>query len=62
VLAVLDRHEEFMADPAGLDDLDKAARFFPALHLLVLAATVARTHGVPVPQPEPENVAERQTG
>jgi hypothetical protein len=62
VLAVLDRHEHFMADPAALDELDTAARFFPALHLLVLAATVARTPGAPVPQPEPEDVAERQTG
>jgi hypothetical protein len=62
VLAVLDRHEEFKADPASLRPLDKGARFFPALHLLVLAAMVSRTPGVSVPQPEPEDVAERQTG
>jgi predicted TIM-barrel fold metal-dependent hydrolase len=62
VLAVLDRHEQFMAEPAGLDQLDKTVRLFPALHLLVMAATIARTPAVPVPQPEPEDVAERQTG
>jgi hypothetical protein len=61
VLAVLERHEHFMAEPAGLEQLGKGARFFPALHLLVMAATVARTPSVPVPQPEPEDVAERQT-
>jgi predicted TIM-barrel fold metal-dependent hydrolase len=62
VLAVLDRHERFVAEPAGLDQLDESVRLFPALHLLVMAATVARTPGVPVPQPEPEDVAERQSG
>jgi hypothetical protein len=62
VLALLDRHDRFMADPTGLDALDKGARFFPELHLLILAATVARTPAVPVPLPEAEDVGERQHG
>jgi predicted TIM-barrel fold metal-dependent hydrolase len=62
VLAVLDRYEHFVAEAAAVDSLDTPARLFPALHPLVLAATVARTPGVSVPQPEPEDVAERQTG
>jgi hypothetical protein len=62
VLAALDRHEQFMADPSGLDELDESVRRFPALHMLVLAATVARKPAVAVPQPDPEDVAERQTG
>jgi hypothetical protein len=62
VLALLDRHEQFMADDSGLDHLDEGVRFFPALHLLILAATVARTPLVPVPEPDPETVNERQDG
>ena len=44
------------------DQLDKAARFFPAVHLMILAATVARTHSVPAPEPEPEDVGARRHG
>jgi predicted TIM-barrel fold metal-dependent hydrolase len=62
VLALLDRHERFAADEIGLEHLDKAARFFPLLHMLVMAATVARTPAVPVPEPEPEDVGTRQHG
>jgi hypothetical protein len=62
VLALLDRHEHFTADESGLDHLDEEARFFPALHLLILAATVARTPLVAVPEPEPEDVSTRQQG
>ena len=45
---------------AGLEQLQPKAHFFPALHLLILAATVARTPGVPVPEPEPEDLDERR--
>jgi predicted TIM-barrel fold metal-dependent hydrolase len=62
VLALIDRHDHYADDPRGLDELDKGAHFFPKLHLLVLAATVARTPAVPAPEPEPEDVGARQHG
>jgi hypothetical protein len=62
VLALIDRHDHYAADPVGLDELDKGARFFPRVHLIILAATVARTSSVPAPEPEPEDVGERQHG
>jgi uncharacterized protein len=62
VLALIDRHDHYADDPSGLDELDKGAHFFPKLHLLVLAATVARTPAVPAPEPEPEDVGARQHG
>jgi uncharacterized protein len=62
VLALIDRHDHYAGDPSGLDELDKAARFFPVLHLMVLAATVARTPAVPAPEPEPEDVGARRHG
>jgi uncharacterized protein len=60
ILALLDRHDRYVAEPTGLDQLQPMAHFFPALHLLILAATVARTPSVPVPEPEPEDLDERR--
>jgi hypothetical protein len=62
ILALLDRHDRYTTDPTGLDELDKGAHFFPSVHLMVLAATVARTPNVPAPEPEAEDVAARQHG
>ena len=62
VLALLDRHDRFFGDPRALADVGEQARFFPSVHLMVLAACVARTPAVPVAQPEPEDVGERQHG
>jgi hypothetical protein len=62
VLALIDRHDHYADDPSGLDELDKGAHFFPRVHLMVLAATVARTGAVPAPEPEFEDVAARQHG
>jgi predicted TIM-barrel fold metal-dependent hydrolase len=62
ILALLDRYERFAAEPTGLDQLDEAAHFFPVLHPLVLAAVLSRTPDVPAPEPEPEDVGERQHG
>lgn len=62
ILALLDRHDAYAADPTGLDQLAEAAHFFPALHLLILAATISRTPDVPVPEPEPEDVGAREHG
>jgi len=62
ILALIDRHDHYADDPSGLDELDKAARFFPGVHLMILAATVARTPAVPAPEPEPEDVGARQHG
>jgi predicted TIM-barrel fold metal-dependent hydrolase len=60
ILALLDRHDRYVAEPTGLDQLQPKAHFFPALHLLILAATVARTPSVPVPEPDPEDLDERR--
>ena len=60
ILALLDRHDRYAAAPTGLDQLQPQAHFFPALHLLILAATLARTPSVPVPEPEPEDLDERR--
>ena len=62
ILALLDRHDDYAANPTGLDQLKEAAHFFPALHLLILAATLSRTPDVEVPEPEPEDVGERERG
>jgi uncharacterized protein len=62
VLALIDRHDHYADDPSGLDELNKAARFFPMLHLMVLGATVVRTPAVPAPEPEIEDVGARQHG
>ena len=62
VLALLDRHDHFFDDPRALADVEEVARFFPSVHLMILAACVARTPGVPAAQPEPEDVGERQHG
>jgi hypothetical protein len=62
ILALIDRHDQYEAHPHGLDELDKGAHFFPGVHLMVLAATVARTPSVPAPEPEPEDVGARQHG
>jgi len=62
VLALIDRHDHYAAEPHGLDELDKGAHFFPGVHLMILAATVARTHSVPAPEPEPEDVGGRERG
>jgi hypothetical protein len=42
--------------------VEEVARFFPSVHLMILAACVARTPNVPTAQPEPEDVGERQHG
>jgi predicted TIM-barrel fold metal-dependent hydrolase len=62
VLALLDRHDHFFDDPRALEDVSENARFFPSVHLMVLAACVARTPSVPTAQPEPEDVGGRQHG
>ena len=62
VLALIDRHDHFFDDPRALDDVQEHVRFFPSVHLMVLAACVARTPGVAAPQPDPEDVGERQHG
>jgi hypothetical protein len=60
ILALLDRHDRYVANPTGLEQLKPMAHFFPALHLLILAATVARTPSVPAPEPDPEDLDERR--
>ena len=62
ILALLDRHDAYAANPTGLEQLHESAHFFPALHLLILAATISRTPDVAVPEPEPEDVGERERG
>ena len=54
VLALLDRHQRHMASGAIESEV------FPGLHLVVTAATVARTPRAPLPpDPEPVDVGER---
>jgi predicted TIM-barrel fold metal-dependent hydrolase len=61
VLALLDRFERYIASrPEELEGATGAQRF-PGLHLVVTAGIVAMTPDVPVPpDPEPEDVGERQ--
>jgi uncharacterized protein len=56
VLALLDRHERQSAEGEPAPALRGPRRRFPALHLLVVAAALARTPSVVLP-PEPERVA-----
>jgi predicted TIM-barrel fold metal-dependent hydrolase len=62
ILALLDRHDAYAANPTGLEELHESAHFFPALHMLILAATISRTPGVRVPEPEAEDVGAREHG
>ena len=62
ILALLDRHDAYAAAPTGLDQLAEHAHFFPALHLLILAATISRTPDVAVPEPEAEDIDSRRNG
>jgi uncharacterized protein len=62
ILALIDRHDHYLAEPSGLDELGEGAHFFPSAHITVMAATVARTPSVPAPEPEFEDVATRQHG
>ena len=62
ILALIDRHDHYAADPSGLDELHERSHFFPGVHLMILAATVARTPRVHAPEPEFEDVGARQHG
>jgi hypothetical protein len=61
ILALLDRHGAYVAGADAQAELD-AGRPFPGLHLLLTASCIARTHAVPAPTPEFEDVSERQRG
>jgi uncharacterized protein len=55
ILALLEEQENYVADEPG-----RPARFAPGLHLIVVAAGLARTPDVPLPhEPVPVDVAER---
>lgn len=62
ILALLDRLErdaDGLPSQGGLPE-SQHGRYFPSTHVAVVAAMLARTPDVPVPQPEPESVGERQ--
>jgi hypothetical protein len=61
VLALLDRFERYQEEHPPVADGHPGSRF-PGLHLVVTAAIVAATPAVPLPEPDPESVSERQRG
>jgi hypothetical protein len=61
ILALLDRHAHYQDTNDALHE-QEIGRRFPGLHLLLTAACIARTPGVPAPVPDPEDVGDRQRG
>jgi predicted TIM-barrel fold metal-dependent hydrolase len=59
ILALLDRHAHHIDRPQARDEIE-SGRPFAGLHLVLTAATVARTPTVPAPAPEFEDVEERR--